>query len=207
MDDLQYSPAAERNKRPITAVLASVLPSRGTVLEIASGTGQHVVHFAASFPHLHWQPSDPDPELRRSIRSRAAAAGLDNIAEPLALDVRDSEWPIAAADAVLTINLLHIAPWAVTETLFRGAAAILDSGAPLLIYGPFNRDGAFTSEGNRAFDLQLRRADADWGIRDIESVIAAAKAAGFVLQDIDEMPANNLIVRFQRGVDFAGETF
>jgi hypothetical protein len=196
-----HSTAAERNKAPIADVLASTLPDRGVVLEIASGTGQHVAHFAASLPHLHWQPTEVDPDLRDTIRVRIQKARLGNVADPLALDVLQPNWPITRADAVLAINLLHISPWAVTEALFRGASDIVGHGSPLVVYGPFNHDGAFTSDGNRAFDRQLRKINPQWGIRDIEAVIETSARHGFALERLLHMPANNVTAIFRFLID------
>jgi SAM-dependent methyltransferase len=192
------SPAAERNKQPILAVLERVLPARGTVLEIASGTGQHVVHFARALPRLEWQPTDPDGELRAVIAARVAAAQLPNVRPPLELDVLDGSWPSAAADAVLCSNMIHIAPAAATPALLRGAARVLGAGAPLALYGPYKRDGRHTSASNAAFDDSLRARDPDWGVRDLDEVAAAALGHGFELGEVVEMPANNLMVVLRR---------
>lgn len=192
------TPAADRNKGPILEVLTGVLPAAGTVLEIASGTGQHVVHFAAALPQLHWQPSDPDAELRESIRRHTAASGLENIGPPLDLDVFTQPWPVSNADALVAINMLHVAPWPATAALFTGAATLLASGSVLVTYGPYRRDGAHTSAGNAAFDTQLRAQDANWGIRELEAVTAEAESAGFDRSDVVAMPANNLCLVFLR---------
>jgi hypothetical protein len=197
MSGQPHSTAAERNKAPIADVLANALPERGVVLEIASGTGQHVAHFAATFPQLHWQPTEADPDMLDAIRTRIRTARLGNVADPLALDVLQPQWSIPRADAVVAINLLHISPWAVTAALFRGAAAIIGDGAPLVVYGPFNRNGAFTSDGNRAFDHQLRQTNPQWGIRDIDAVIETGACHGFALQRLENMPANNLTAVFR----------
>ena len=190
--------SAERNKGPILEVLTGVLPAAGTVLEIASGTGQHVVHFAAALPRLHWQPSDPDAELRESIRRHTAASGLENIGPPLDLDVFTQSWPVSNADALVAINMLHVAPWPATAALFTGAATLLASGSVLVTYGPYRRDGAHTSAGNAAFDTQLRAQHANWGIRELEAVTAEAESAGFDRSDVVAMPANNLCLVFLR---------
>ncbi|HCN06496.1 MAG TPA: SAM-dependent methyltransferase [Lentisphaeria bacterium] len=192
------TPAAERNKGPILEVLTGVLPVAGTVLEIASGTGQHVAHFAAALPQLHWQPSDPDAELRESIRRHTAASGLENIGPPLDLDVFMQPWPVNNADAVVAINMLHVAPWPATAALFTGAATLLVSGSFLVTYGPYRRDGAHTSAGNAAFDTQLRAQQPGWGIRELEAVTAEAESAGFDRSDVVAMPANNLCLVFLR---------
>ena len=205
------SPAAERNKDPILDVLKRVLPPAGLVLEIASGTGQHVVHFAHALPALKWQPSDPDAAMLESIRTRVAAAARAgragagaNVEQPLALDVCTEPWPIARADAVLAINLIHIAPWSAAEGLLRGASRVLRSagaGAPLVLYGPFKREGRHTAPSNEAFDASLRRRNPEWGVRDLEAVADRARLEGFALREVVEMPANNLTVVLERTAD------
>ena len=187
------APAAERNQGPILAVLRRALPPAGLVLEIASGTGQHVAHFAAALPELDWQPSEADPAFHDSIRAWTAAAALTNVRPPLAFDVRQP-WPVTHADAVLCINMIHIAPWAATQALLDGAAGVLSPGGVLFLYGPFRRSGRHTAPNNAAFDAQLRGADPDWGVRDLEAV--AALAEGFDMKEVVEMPANNLSVVF-----------
>jgi len=185
------SAPAERNKQPILDVLSRVLPPQGLVLEIASGTGQHVVHFAAALPGLRWQPSDPDPELLRSIEARRAEAALPNLLAPIELDVQ-AAWPPTRADAVLCSNMVHVAPWAATGALMRGAGAVLPPEGVLVLYGPYRRDGRHTSPGNEEFDRALRAENSEWGLRDVEAVIAEAGREGIVLREIVEMPANNL---------------
>ena len=189
------APAAERNQGPILAVLRRVLPRAGLVLEIASGTGQHVAHFAAALPGLEWQPSEADVAFHESIRAWIEAAGLTNVREPVAFDVRQP-WPVAQADAVVCINMIHIAPWAVTQALIEGAARVLPPQGALFLYGPFRRGGRHTTASNAAFDAQLRGADPDWGVRDLEAVAELAADAGFALKEVAEMPANNLSVVF-----------
>jgi hypothetical protein len=190
------APAAERNKEPILAVLRRVLPARGTVLTIAEGTGQHVAHFASALPDLHWRPGDPDVRSRASIS--AWTAGLSNVAPPLDLDVTVSPWPIAAADAVLCINMIHIAPWAATEALMQGAAALLPAGGVLFLYGPYRREGRHTAPSNEAFDADLRARHPQWGVRDLEAVAAQADRRGLALREVVPMPANNFSVVFAR---------
>lgn len=197
-DHRQQAPAAARNRDPILAVLRGVLPETGTVLEIASGTGEHSLHFAAALPGLVFQPSDPNPEARSSIAAWAAASGLANLRPPLALDAAAPSWPVTAADAVLCINMIHISPWAATEGLMRGAAAILPPGGPLYLYGPYRRAGVATVPSNEAFDRDLRQRDPAWGLRELEAVAALADAAGFSGPAVTEMPANNLSVVFRR---------
>ena len=198
-DARRYAPATTRNREPILAVLRRVLPAEGTVLEIASGTGEHAVHFARALPGLVWQPSDRDPDLRASVAAWTRAEGVANIRAPLALDVTDDPWPIARADAVVCINMIHISPWAATEGLMRGAAAILPAGGVLYLYGPYKRGGQHTAPSNAAFDASLRAQNPAWGVRDLDDVAAAASRAGLALDEIVEMPANNLSVIFRRG--------
>ncbi|WP_458095073.1 DUF938 domain-containing protein [Roseomonas sp. WA12] len=195
-DTRRHAPAAARNRDPILATLRPLLPARGLVLEIASGTGEHAAHLAAALPHLTFQPSDPDSASRASID--AWCAGLPNIRSALALDAATPDWPIAAADAVLCINMIHIAPWPATPGLMQGAAARLPPGAPLLLYGPFRRNGRHTAPSNAAFDESLRARNPEWGVRDLETVAATAAEHGFSAPDIHEMPANNLILAFRR---------
>ncbi|MDK3022045.1 DUF938 domain-containing protein [Cupriavidus taiwanensis] len=190
-DARRMAPATERNREPILAVLRQVLPASGTVLEIASGTGQHAVHFAAALPGLTWQPSDPDAAARASIAAWTAHAGLTNVRTPLALDVCRQPWGIDAADAVVCINMLHIAPWAAAEALFAGAGKLLGPGGVLFLYGPYRRGGAHTAPSNAAFDAQLRATDPDWGVRDIEAVIALGEAQALRCDEPVPMPANN----------------
>jgi SAM-dependent methyltransferase len=192
------SPAAERNKQPILEVLEKWLPRSGTVLEIASGTGQHAVHFARALPELTWQPTDADPELRAAAAARFAAAALDNLLPPLPLDVLAAAWPVHAAAAVLCINMIHIAPSAATPALLEGSARLLSGGAPLVLYGPFRRGGRHTAASNEAFDASLHARNPDWGVRDLDEVAASAGEHGFELVDVVTMPANNLTVVFER---------
>ncbi|KVX92797.1 SAM-dependent methyltransferase [Burkholderia ubonensis] len=192
------APAAERNRGPILDVLRRVLPACGDVLEIASGTGQHVVHFAAGLPGLHWRPSDPDAQARRSIAAWIAQAGLSNVDAPLAFDVRDASWPFAALDAIVCINMIHIAPWACAEALFAGASRVLRPGGVLVLYGPYRREGRHTAPSNAAFDAQLRSRDPSWGVRDLETVVALGLDRGLDCIEVVEMPANNLSVVFRR---------
>ena len=192
------SPSAERNKGPILDVLARVLPRRGLVLEIASGTGQHVVHFARALPDLTWQPSDPDPELLESIALRVGEQQATNIKSPIDLDVTKLPWPLQTADAVVAINMIHVAPWSATLALFEGAKALLSSEQVLYLYGPYRRHGRHTSESNAQFDLALRTRSPEWGLRDLEAVSDVAANAGFALAEIVEMPANNFSLVFKR---------
>lgn len=191
--------AALRNRDPILAVLDRVLPAAGTVLEIASGTGEHVVHFAARLRHLAWQPSEPDPRLRESIAAWAAERRLDNVRPPLALDVTESPWPVAGVDAILCINMVHIVPWATTEALIEGAAAALPAEGLLYLYGPYRIGGRHTAPSNEAFDASLRRRNAAWGVRDLNDVARLAALHGLHLEEVVDMPANNKSVILRRG--------
>lgn len=195
----QSAPAAERNKDPILSVLRRVLPQTGLVLEIASGTGQHVVHFARALPGLTWQPSEPDPQMRPSIVGWLAEAGLPNVLPPLDLDVCRPEWPIDRAEAIVCINMIHISPWEATEQLLAGSERILQPGGILYLYGPYRRDGGHTAPSNEAFDASLRQRNPRWGVRDLEAVAEVAGGHGLDLSDVIEMPANNLSVVFVRG--------
>lgn len=195
-DARRFAPAAARNREPILAVLRAHLPASGTALEIASGSGEHAIAFAAAFPSLVWQPSDPDPANRASIAAWIAAEGTPNLLPPIDLDATAEIWPLATADAVVCINMIHIAPWAACLGLLRGAARLLAPGGLLYLYGPFKRDGAHTAPSNAAFDESLRNRDPAWGIRDLGEVSDAA--TGFAPPDIVAMPANNLSVLFRR---------
>jgi len=198
-DGKWFIASAERNKGPILDVLARVLPRRGAVLEIASGTGQHVVHFAKALSKLTWQPSDPDAELRESIALRVRTEQLANINPPIDLDVTRLPWPLrTAVDAVVCINLIHVAPWSATLALFEGAKALLPTQQVLLLYGPYRRFGSHTSESNALFDSDLRAHNSEWGLRDLEEVSEVADRAGFALAEIIEMPANNFTLVFKR---------
>ncbi|MGU7774612.1 DUF938 domain-containing protein [Burkholderia sp. MR1-5-21] len=192
------APAAERNRGPILDVLRRVLPASGDVLEIASGTGQHVVHFAAGLPGLRWQPSDPDARARLSIAAWIAHAGVPNVRAPLAFDVRDAVWPFAVLDAIVCINMIHISPWTCAEALFAGASRVLRPGGVLVLYGPYRREGRHTAPSNEAFDAQLRSRDPSWGVRDLETVVALGLDRGLDCIEVVEMPANNLSVVFRR---------
>ena len=191
------APAAERNREPIAAVLREVLPELGTVLEIASGTGEHAAFFCRLFPHLLWQPSDPDPAALASIRAWRAESGAANLLEPLRLDACAEAWPVAAASAILCVNMVHISPWAATEGLMRGAGRVLAPGGPLILYGPYRRAGVPTAASNEAFDTSLKARNAQWGLRDLEAVEAEAAGRGLELERVVEMPANNLILVFR----------
>jgi len=197
-DPRRFAPAAARNRDAILDVLRRHLPASGLVLELASGSGEHAIHFAAALPDLTFQPSDPLPEARASIDAWVTETGLPNIRPALAIDAAAPGWPVTAADAVLCINMIHISPWAATEGLLRGAAAILPPGGPLILYGPYRRGGAHTAPSNAAFDADLRARNPAWGVRDLEAVAALAAEHGFGPPAVAEMPANNLTVTFRR---------
>ena len=196
-DGRLVSPSADRNKAPILAVLERVLPKTGTVLEIASGTGQHIVHFALGLPALTWQPTDVEPECLSSISGWLAAANLPNVRAPVELDVLRQPWPISRAEALVCLNLLHIAPWTVVPALFAGARAVLGPGGIVFLYGPYFVAGTHTAPSNVAFDRTLRAQNSAWGIRDLADVTRAANAEGFKLTETVQMPANNLSVVFR----------
>jgi SAM-dependent methyltransferase len=197
-DARRSAPHVARNAGPIADVLRETLPAEGLVLEVASGTGEHVLHFARAFPHVVWQPSDPDPAALRSIEAWRAEAGLANLLPALALDARAPDWPVERTEAILCINMAHISPWAATAGLMRGAGRLLGEGAPLFLYGPFRRAGVETAPSNEAFDASLRARDPEWGLRNLEDVVADAESNGLRLDRVVEMPANNLSVVFRK---------
>jgi SAM-dependent methyltransferase len=200
VDARQYAPSAARNRGPIWSVLRKHLPQRGLVLEVASGSGEHIVHFAQlAGPELVFQPSDPDAQARASIDAWIAEAGLPNVRLALALDAAADTWPVRSADVVVCINMIHISPWASAVGLVAGAARVLPPGGLLYLYGPYRREGRHTAPSNEAFDRDFLRArNPEWGVRDLEAVAALAAEAGFAPPLIEEMPANNLSVMFQR---------
>src|ERR1700704_2239367 len=191
LEGAQTSPAVARNRDPILAVLRRVLPTSGTVLEIASGTGEHAVHFAAGLPHLTWQPTDRDPGARQSIEEHRASARLPNLLSVLDLDASAQSWPVVRADAVVAINMIHIAPWTAAEGLMAGAGRTLASGGVLYLYGPFKEDGRHTAPSNADFDASLRARDPAWGVRNLADVSDLARAHGLDLVERISMPANN----------------
>ena len=197
-DDRRSAPHVARNAEPIAEVLRDILPERGLVLELASGTGEHILHFAGAFPRLLWQPSDPEPAALRSIEAWRADSGLFNLLPAVSLDARAAEWPVAEADALLCINMIHISPWSATAGLMRGAGRLLAAGAPLYLYGPYRRDGVETAPSNEAFDESLRDRDPEWGLRELEAVAAEAEPHGLVLDRVVEMPANNISAIFRK---------
>jgi hypothetical protein len=193
----QEAPAAARNREPIAAVLAEELPPTGTVLEVASGTGEHVVHFAQVFAHLHWQPSDPSADARASIAAWTAESGLANIAPPLALDAAQGDWPDRAG-AILCINMVHISPLAASEGLLRAAGLILPAGAPLVFYGPWLEAGVTTAPSNLAFDASLKARDPAWGLRTVSWMDEQAAANGMRRTRRVAMPANNIMLVYRK---------
>lgn len=195
-DPRLFSAPAARNRDPILAVLRRLAPPTGTVLEIASGTGEHAAHFAAALPGLAFQPSDPDPTRRASIDAWCAA--LPNVRPAIALDAAGPDWPPGPYNLVLSCNMIHIAPWAATQGLVAGAARVLALAGILLLYGPFRRASIPTAPGNEAFDASLRAQNPEWGLRDLAAVDALAHQAGLTGPTIIEMPANNLCVAWRR---------
>ncbi|HVV86280.1 MAG TPA: DUF938 domain-containing protein [Kofleriaceae bacterium] len=193
----QSSPSAARNRDPILDVLRRVLPPRGLVLELASGTGEHAIHFARALPDLTWQPTDADPAALASIDAWRADAGLANLRAPLALDVT-APWPVDDAAAIVCINMIHIAPWEAAVALFAGAARVLAGDAPLVTYGPYRFDGAFTAPSNADFDRSLRARDARWGVRDVADLDRLAAGHGFARVETVALPANNHALVWRR---------
>lgn len=191
-------PAPERNKGPLLDVLQRVFPKAGRVLEISSGSGQHVVHFARQLPALEFQPSDIAEENLASIRAWLQDETLGNVLEPVRLNVLDAAWPVASYDAAFNANMIHIAPWACAEGLFAGLARHLVPGGVFVLYGPFRIGGAHTAPSNQEFDADLRRRDPAWGVRDLEAVEALAKRHGLTLRERIAMPANNQSLVFVR---------
>lgn len=192
------SPSALRNRGPIFDLLRDVLPTGGTVLEIASGSGEHITHFATLMPGLVWQPSDPSPDARASIQEWVRAGAITNVLTPLDIDTSSEAWPIERADAMIAINMVHISPWAATLGLLKGAGKLLPSGGALVLYGPYRREGRPLVASNADFDADLRSRNPAWGIRLLEDVASAAKQFGLAITSVVEMPANNLGVVFRR---------
>jgi Protein of unknown function (DUF938) len=197
-DHRQYAPATVRNREFILDVLRDVLPPEGVVLEIASGSGEHVVHFARNLPSLVFQPSDLEPEALRSIAAWTKATNATNVRAPIALDASQTVWPLASADGIICINMIHIPPWDATLGLIKGAAMVLPPASPLYLYGPYKREGFATAPSNQVFDRNLRDRNPIWGLRELESVAAIAQSVGFSVPTVTEMPANNLSVVFRR---------
>jgi hypothetical protein len=197
-DSRLVSPSAERNKAPIADILKRVLPSQGTVLEISSGTGQHIVHFAREMPDLLWQPSERDEPSLQSIGRWMVAENLPNILTPLRIDVTEMPWQAGNATAIVCLNMIHIAPWSATEGLIQGAESLLGQGGILFLYGPYRRQARPTAPSNETFDEQLRSRNPEWGLRSVEDVASYAMLHGFGPPEIHEMPANNLSLVFRR---------
>jgi SAM-dependent methyltransferase len=187
-----------RNRDPILILLRRMLPESGTVLEIASGTGEHAAYFAAALPHLRWQPTDYDEQALSSIVARRAALGLANFLTPLMLDAAAAEWPVERADAIVAINMVHISPWRVSQGLMAGAGRVLPSGGVLFLYGPYKEKDVHTAPSNEAFDQSLRLRNPEWGVRDAGEVADLAGANGLKFVEQVAMPANNLSLIFQR---------
>lgn len=198
MDARETAPSAERNKEPILSVLSRVLPPRGVILEIGSGTGQHVAHFAEALPALTFQPSEMDVERHASIAAWASAGNLSNVRVPLAIDVTQRPWPVRNADAIVCINVIHISPWEATLALMAGAGQILPAGGVLVTYGPYTRGGAHTSPSNVAFDASLRARNPLWGVRDIDALVEVANGEGLTLEEVVPMPANNFTLVWRK---------
>ncbi len=193
-----HAPSAERNRHDILPVLTRVLPDRGLLLEIASGTGQHAEHFAPLFPGAQWQPSDRTPEALASIRARVADSAAVNLLDPVELDVTWEQWPIEHADAMVNINMLHISPWAACEGLMAGAQRTLGAGAPLLYYGAFRRHDRPTAPSNLEFSRSLTERNPEWGVRQLEDVVTVAEDHDLQLEEVVDMPNNNCSVIFRR---------
>lgn len=194
----RHAPATLRNRDAIADVLRAELPASGRVLEVASGSGEHAVHFARLFPQLCWQPSDPDPAALDSIAAWRVESGLCNIAPPVSLDAVAGDWPDGPFDAILCINMVHISPWEATGGLFRMAAALLPDGGLLYLYGPYIQSGVPTAPSNLAFDQALRARNPRWGLREVSAMAALGKGEGLALDRLVEMPANNLSLIFRR---------
>ncbi|MBG1271872.1 DUF938 domain-containing protein [Nostoc sp. WHI] len=210
-DARQYAPATQRNSEPIIEVLLQVLPESGTILEIASGTGEHAVFFAPKLSPRLWLPTDANPQLRASISAWAEHFGCSNLYPPLELDVRELVWPVENRTfdwlnqepivAIVNINMIHISPWSACLGLMAGAGRILPAGGILYLYGPFKQGGEHTAESNAAFDKSLRAQNPEWGVRNLDDVVAVASAQNLSLKQIYQMPANNLSVVFEHNPD------
>jgi SAM-dependent methyltransferase len=192
------APAALRNREAIAEVLRQWLPRSGLVLEIASGSGEHAIYFAECFPDLEWQPSDVHPDALSSIAAWRAEAGRTNVRPPLVLDASSADWPIDRADVLLSINMVHISPWASALGLLDGAARLLSPGGPLIMYGPWLKNDIPTAASNRDFDADLKRRDLQWGLRRVEDFAAEAEKRGLRLEATSSMPANNLMLLLRR---------
>ena len=199
MTALPASPSSARNREPILELLRRWLPASGTVLEVASGLGEHAAWFAETLPGVTWQPTDRSEEALAVLTARREAAALENLAPPLVLNAAEPDgWPLDRADAVVCINMIHISPWAATQGLIAGAARVLPAGGVLILYGPYIEAGVETAPSNLAFDADLRRRDPAWGLRDLAAVTTLAADHGLTLQDRVPMPANNLCLLLRR---------
>jgi cyclopropane fatty-acyl-phospholipid synthase-like methyltransferase len=197
----RFAPAASRNREPILAVFRTRVPADARVLEIASGSGEHSIHLCTALPELDWQPSDPDPSSRRSIAAWIAHSGLANVRAPIDIDVRAHRWGVEERepfDAIVSINMIHIAPWECALALLDGTARLLREDGVLFLYGPFKRGGAHTAPSNAAFDERLRDENPQWGVRDLDEIVVQAATRGLHFMEAVEMPANNLSVVFRR---------
>ena len=194
----RHAPSADRNREPLLPVLTEVLPPRGTVLEVASGTGQHAVFFARALPGLTWQPTDADPEALASIEAWRREEGLTNVRPPLPLRAHEDTWPVEHADALVCINMVHISPWEATQGLLRGAARVLPPGGPLVLYGAYFLEGQPPAPSNLAFDASLRERDARWGVRTLGAVTREAAVHGLGLERVVEMPSHNVTLVLRR---------
>ncbi|AHJ27236.1 hypothetical protein NSP_8920 [Nodularia spumigena CCY9414] len=204
-DARQYAPATQRNREPILEVLLQVLPTTGTILEVASGTGEHAVYFAPRLSPRQWLPSEQNPLLRASVRAWAEECPSDNLYPPLELDASAPIWGVEKGNlpdspivAIVNINMIHISPWSACLGLMAGAGRILPNGGILYLYGPFKQNGEHTASSNAAFDQSLKERNPEWGVRNLEDVIEAAKTQDLTFKEIYQMPANNLSVVFQR---------
>ena len=200
-DHRMFSPSAARNAEPILTVLKGLFPEQGTVLEIGCGTGEHAVCFAAAMPTLTWLPTDPDPASRASTASWIGLRGLSNVLAPIGVDASSPVWGVenlAPFDAMLSINMIHIAPWAATAGLFSGAGRLLRGGGLLCLYGPFLHNGAYNAPSNAAFDQSLKASNPAWGLRDIADLERTALVSGLRLGQTVAMPANNTLLVFRR---------
>jgi SAM-dependent methyltransferase len=198
--DARSAPATARNRDPILTVLRRILPARGTVLEIASGSGEHAAYFAHALPDLTWQPSDPDETARKSIAAHRERTDLPNLLPPLELDASKDTWPVTRVDAVIAINMIHIAPWEATQGLMAGAERVLLAGGVLYLYGPYKEHGQHTAPSNALFDADLMARNPEWGVRNLDDVRALAARHKFDFVERASMPANNLSVVFRKRV-------
>jgi SAM-dependent methyltransferase len=194
----RHAPATARNRAAIAQVLERVLPARAQVLEVASGTGEHAVYFAQILPSIVWQPSDLDPLMLESVRAHLAESNLPNVREPITLDAASADWPVDHADAIVCINMIHIAPLEACRGLLAAAGRVLPAGGHLVVYGPYRIAGRPTAPSNEAFDASLRSRDPRWGLRELGEVEALARPHGLVLDEVVDMPANNITAVFTR---------